>query len=190
MQENVAKNGWELTKVARIGRSPSLYGQKRVMRGGVGQSHEPKLSVCCLYTSAHPFLAKNRPGAPVFGYCPFFFLGKPRKKRRASLARLMIIRIVFCTLSFISYEYVFIMYQRKIFRSSSSLRDRGWAFPFFFLPCVALERAINLQFIHHKIHFVIYDIVWRVGHHHPTGRTDLACKKKKNMSAKHMYVLF
>ena len=93
MQEIVAKNGWELTKVARIGSSPSLYGQKRVMRGGVGQSHEPKLSVCCLYTSAHPFLAKNRPGAPVFGYCPFFFLGKPRKKRLASLARLMINRL-------------------------------------------------------------------------------------------------
>ena len=35
MQENVAKNGWELTKVARIGRSPSLYGQKPV-EGGVG----------------------------------------------------------------------------------------------------------------------------------------------------------
>ena len=69
MQENVAKNGWELTKVARIGRSPSLYGQKRV-EGGVGQSREPKFGVCCLHTSAHPFLAKNRPGAPVFGYCP------------------------------------------------------------------------------------------------------------------------
>ena len=72
MQENVAKNGWELTKVARIGRSPSLYGQKRV-EGGVGQSREPKLSVCCLHTSAHPFLAENRPGAPVFGYCPLFY---------------------------------------------------------------------------------------------------------------------
>ena len=48
MQENVAKNGWELTKVARIGRSRSLYGQKRV-EGGVGQSREPKLSVCCLH---------------------------------------------------------------------------------------------------------------------------------------------
>ena len=35
MQEIVAKNGWELTKVARIGRSRSLYGQKRV-EGGVG----------------------------------------------------------------------------------------------------------------------------------------------------------
>ena len=69
MQENVAKNGWELTKVARIGRSRSLYSQKRV-EGGVGQSREPKLSVCCLHASAHPFLAKNRPGAPVFGCCP------------------------------------------------------------------------------------------------------------------------
>ena len=69
MQENMAKNGWERTKVARIGRSPSLYGQKRV-EGGVGQSREPKLSVCCLHNSAHPFLARNRPGAPVFGYCP------------------------------------------------------------------------------------------------------------------------
>ena len=48
MQENVAKNGWELTKVARIGRSRSLYGQKRV-EGGVGQSREPKLSVSCLH---------------------------------------------------------------------------------------------------------------------------------------------
>ena len=47
MQENVAKNGWELTEVARIGRSRSLYGQKRV-EGGVGQSREPKLSVSCL----------------------------------------------------------------------------------------------------------------------------------------------
>ena len=63
---------WELTKVARIGRSLSLYGQKRV-EGSVGQSREPKLSVCCLHTSAHPFLAKNRPGTPVFGYCPNFF---------------------------------------------------------------------------------------------------------------------
>ena len=70
MQENVAKNGWELTKVARIGRSRSLYGQKRV-EGGVGQSRGPKLSVCCLHNSAHPFLAKKRPGAPVFGHCPF-----------------------------------------------------------------------------------------------------------------------
>ena len=69
MQENVAKNGWELTKVARIGRSRSLYGQTRV-EGGVGQSREPKLSVCCLHNSAHPFLAKKRPGAPVFGHCP------------------------------------------------------------------------------------------------------------------------
>ena len=69
MQENVAKNGWELTKEARIGRSRSLYGQKRV-EGGVGQSREPKLSVCCLNNSAHPFLAKKRPGAPVFGHCP------------------------------------------------------------------------------------------------------------------------
>ena len=43
MQENVVKNGWELTKVARIGRSRSLYGQKRV-EGGVGQSREPNLS--------------------------------------------------------------------------------------------------------------------------------------------------
>ena len=50
-----------------------MYGQKRV-EGGVGQSREPKLSVCCLHTSAHPFLAKNRPGAPVFGHCPLFFL--------------------------------------------------------------------------------------------------------------------
>ena len=73
MQQNVAKTGWELTKVARIGRSRSVYGQKRV-EGGVGQSREPKLSVCCLRTSAHPFLAKNRPGAPVFGYCPLKFL--------------------------------------------------------------------------------------------------------------------
>ena len=69
MQQNVAKTGWELTKVARIGRSRSVYGQKRA-EGGVGQSREPKLSVCWLRTSAHPFLAKNRPGAPVFGYCP------------------------------------------------------------------------------------------------------------------------
>ena len=46
-----------------------MYGQKWV-EGGVGQSREPKLSVCCLRTSAHPFLAKNRPGAPVFGYGP------------------------------------------------------------------------------------------------------------------------
>ena len=30
MHENVAKNGWELTKVARIGRSRWLYGQKPV----------------------------------------------------------------------------------------------------------------------------------------------------------------
>ena len=69
MQQNVAKTGWELTKVARIGRSRSLYGQKRV-EGGVGQSREPKLIVCCLHNSAHPFLAKKRPGAPVFGHCP------------------------------------------------------------------------------------------------------------------------
>ena len=69
MQEIVAKNGWELIKVARIGRSRSLYGQKRV-EGGVGQSREPKLSVCCLHNSAHPFLAKKRPGAPVFGHFP------------------------------------------------------------------------------------------------------------------------
>ena len=27
MQQNVAKTGWELTKVARIGRSRSVYGQ-------------------------------------------------------------------------------------------------------------------------------------------------------------------
>ena len=73
MQQNVAKTGWELTKVARIGRSRSVYDQKRV-EGGVGQSREPKLSVCCLHTSAHPFLAKNRPGAPVFGHCPIFYL--------------------------------------------------------------------------------------------------------------------
>ena len=64
-----AKTGWELTKVARIGRSRSVYSQKRVA-GGVGQSREPKVSVCCLHISAHPFLAKNRPGAPVFGHCP------------------------------------------------------------------------------------------------------------------------
>ena len=43
MQQNVAKTGWELTKVARIGMSRSVYGQKRV-DGGVGQSREPKLS--------------------------------------------------------------------------------------------------------------------------------------------------
>ena len=47
-----------------------MYGQKRV-EGGVGQSREPKLMVCCLRTSAHLFLAKNRPRAPVFGNCPF-----------------------------------------------------------------------------------------------------------------------
>ena len=72
MQENVAKNGWELTKVARIGRSRSLYGQTR-MEGGVGQSREPKLIVCCLHNSVHPFLAKKRPGAPVFGHCPRYY---------------------------------------------------------------------------------------------------------------------
>ena len=49
-----------------------MYGQKRV-GGGVGQSREPKLGVCCLRTSAHPFLAKSRPGAPVFGHCPLVF---------------------------------------------------------------------------------------------------------------------
>ena len=43
-------------------------GVRKRVEGGVGQSREPKLSVCCLRTSAHPFLAKNRPGAPVFGY--------------------------------------------------------------------------------------------------------------------------
>ena len=69
MQQKVAKTGWELAKVARIGRSRSVYGQKRV-EGGVGQSREPKLSVCCLRTCAQPFLAKNRPGAPVFGHFP------------------------------------------------------------------------------------------------------------------------
>ena len=74
MQQNVAKTGWELTKVARIGRSRSVYGQKRV-EGGVGQSCEPKRSVCCLHNSAHPFLAKKRPGAPVFGHCPIYILG-------------------------------------------------------------------------------------------------------------------
>ena len=41
MQQNVAKTGWELTKVATIGRSRSVYGEERV-EGGVGQSHEPK----------------------------------------------------------------------------------------------------------------------------------------------------
>ena len=70
IKQNVAKTGWELAKVARIGRSRSVYGQKRV-EGGVGQSREPKFSVCRLHTSAHPFLAKNRPGAPVFGHCPY-----------------------------------------------------------------------------------------------------------------------
>ena len=45
-----------------------MHGQKQV-EGGVGRSREPKLSVCCPRTSAHPFLAKNRPGAPVFGHC-------------------------------------------------------------------------------------------------------------------------
>ena len=40
----MAKTGWELTKVARIGRSRSVYGQKRV-EGGVGQSRELKFSV-------------------------------------------------------------------------------------------------------------------------------------------------
>ena len=69
MKQHVAKTGWELTKVARSGRSRSVYGQKRV-EGGVGQLREPKLSVRCLRTSAHPFLAKNPPGAPVFGHCP------------------------------------------------------------------------------------------------------------------------
>ena len=68
MHQNVAKTERELIKVARIGRSRSVYGQKRV-EGGFGQSREPKLSVCCLRASAHPFLAKNRPGAPVFGHC-------------------------------------------------------------------------------------------------------------------------
>ena len=62
-----------LTKVARIGRYRSVYGQKRV-EGVVGQSRQPKLSVFCFRTSAHPFLAKNRPGAPVFGHCPSFSL--------------------------------------------------------------------------------------------------------------------
>ena len=41
MKQNVAKTGWELTKVATIGRSRSVYGEERV-EGGVGQSHEPK----------------------------------------------------------------------------------------------------------------------------------------------------
>ena len=50
-----------------------MYGQKRV-EGGVGQSREPKFSVSCLHTSAHPFLAKNRPEAPVFGHCPFWYV--------------------------------------------------------------------------------------------------------------------
>ena len=79
MPQNVAKTGCELTEVAKIGRSRSVYGQKRV-EGGVGQSREPKFSIWCLRTSAHPFLAKNRPGDPVFGYNStlyfllFFFL--------------------------------------------------------------------------------------------------------------------
>ena len=33
-------------------------------------NHVPKLSVRCLRTFAHTFLAKNRPGARVFGHCP------------------------------------------------------------------------------------------------------------------------
>ena len=70
MQQTVAITGWELTKVARIGRSRSVYGHKRV-EGSFGQSREPKLSVCCLRISAHPFLAKNRPGAPVLGHGPY-----------------------------------------------------------------------------------------------------------------------
>ena len=49
----------------------------RWVEGGVGQSREPKLSVCCLHTSAHPFLAKNRSGAPVFGHCPLFYVVSP-----------------------------------------------------------------------------------------------------------------
>ena len=40
MQQNVAKTGWELTKVARIGRSRSVYGQKRV-EGGVANHVSP-----------------------------------------------------------------------------------------------------------------------------------------------------
>ena len=50
-----------------------MYSQKRV-EGGIGQSREPKLSFCCLHISAHPFMAKNRPGAPVFGHCPILYL--------------------------------------------------------------------------------------------------------------------
>ena len=80
MQQNVTKTGWELTKVARIGRSRSVYSQKRVA-GGVGQSREPKFSVCCLHTSSHPFLAKNRPGAPVFGRCPKKMQGERVERR-------------------------------------------------------------------------------------------------------------
>ena len=86
MQQNVAKTGWELTKVARMGTSRSVYGQKWV-EGGVGQSREPKLSVRFLRTSAHPFLAKNRPGAPGFGYCPFIFFEKHVTCHRAPLIR-------------------------------------------------------------------------------------------------------
>ena len=44
MPQNVAKTGCELTEVAKIGRSRSVYGQKRV-EGGVGQSREPKFSI-------------------------------------------------------------------------------------------------------------------------------------------------
>ena len=65
-----------------------MYSEKRVA-GGVGQSHEPKLSVCCLHISAHPFLAKNRPGAPVFGHCP--------KKNNEARHRNVVAAIIVCT---------------------------------------------------------------------------------------------
>ena len=67
-----------------------VYSQKRVA-GGVGQSREPKLSVCCLHISAHPFLAKNRPGAPVFGHCPYCFIGT-RLKNALAISQTKLLR--------------------------------------------------------------------------------------------------
>ena len=81
MQQNVAKTGWKLTNIARIGRSRSVYGQRRV-EGGVGQSREPKFSVYCLHASAHPFQAKNRRELPFLAIT-LLYREKDRKRYTA-----------------------------------------------------------------------------------------------------------
>ena len=126
---------------------PAAFGQKR--EGvGVGQPDMANNTLCRYCFHVHPFLAKKAPGAPVFGYCPFYCQDAAKltqktvlKKivNRQKLCRKMSKRGLYIRIEWYYVQYILVLF----FKEKSERSTRAQAV---FSQSVSLQGLISRYF--------------------------------------------